>query len=302
MSLAWKKIVWIVVAGSSLALVCTLVLRKREASIVQVEKSVEEGPVRPAGMAESVAAHGAVSFVALPPALPHSRPAALLGAEMFCDHRLPRTSRLSCAACHLLNEGGTDGRVRGGVLTRPVVNAVFSDIFLHDGSVTGLTQVIRLMYESADFAGGRGALEKRIALLQKDSELGRRFAATYPDGLTASNVVDSIVQYMHTRPLLSYGAPFDLFCGGRTNALDAVQMEGLELFRRECLSCHDGATLGARRIHEGKKVPALRGISNRRVFFGDGSCGNLEDAVMRMGGDALGVAEKTALVSFLRAL
>lgn len=258
------------------------------------------GPVRPAGMVETVAADGGRSFVALPPSLPHARPRAALGAEMFHERRLARTPRRVCAACHLLNEGGTDGKVRGGVLTRPAVNAVFAEMFLHDGSVTGLAAVVRRMFEEKAFSGAGSLAAAADRLRAGDAALAARFAAAYPDGLTATNVVDAVVQFAHTRPMLSGGTAFDLFCGGRTNALDAAQRRGLEVFRGNCLSCHDGATLGARQIRRGLKVPALRGVARRRAFFSDGSCARLEEAVDRMAGARLDAPSRAALVALLR--
>ena len=247
-----------------------------------------------------IVSDGRQPFVALPPSLPHGALQADLGRAMFCERKLARTSRRTCGACHLLNEGGTDGKLHGGVLTRPVMNAVFAPAYLHDGSVTNLRGLVAHMVESPDF-GGAGSLEKAVLRLAADEKLLARFRAAYPDGLTASNVVDSIVQYCST--LVTGNMPFDQYCGGRADALTPQQIQGLGLFKaRKCLSCHDGPALGTMKVSEGRKVPALRGLSRRRVFLTDGSRGDLGAVLSLMPGGDLEAEERAALVSFLKTL
>lgn len=259
--------------------------------------------VRPKGLLHDPVADGGRSFVAIPPFLSHSAAAAEIGSQVFHDKRFVRSPRQTCAFCHLLNEGGTDGKVRDGVRTGPVVNAVLATCYLHDGSVTGLANVVWKMFEEESYAGCR-SLEKRVARLRKeDAELVARFKGVYGDGLTSTNVVDSVVQYAHTQMLLSQGRAFDLYCGGRTNALDETQKEGVVAFQTgRCLACHDGAALGGRRIHNGLKVAGLRGIPQRKVYFADGSCTNLVEAVNRMCPRELDVAARRSLLAFLKAL
>ena len=248
-----------------------------------------------------IVSDGYEDFVALPPGLPHGQLQAALGQAMFRERRLARTPRRTCAACHLLNEGGTDGRVHGEVITRPAMNAVFASVFMHDGSVTNLQNLVRRMVEDPDFSGAE-SLEKAAVRLSADENLVARFRVAYPDdGLTASNVVDSVVQYCRT--LVTSGTPFDFYCGGRTNALDALQQRGMALFReRKCLSCHDGPALGTLQVSEGRKVPSLRGVSRRRAFLSKGSCTDLISVLSYMPGGDLEAPERAALVSFLKAL
>ena len=247
-----------------------------------------------------IVSDGRSPFVALPPRLPHGALQADLGRQMFCERRLARTPRRTCACCHMLNEGGTDGKVHGGTITRPAVNAVFAPFYLHDGSVSNLQGLVARMIEGKDFSGVP-SFERSVLGLAADAPLLARFRRAYPDGLTTTNVVDALVQYCHT--LVTGNMAFDRYCGGQTNALDAVQIKGMELFRtRGCLSCHDGPALGTMKMSGGRKVPALRGISRRRVFLSDGSRGDLGAVLSMMPGGDLEPEERAALVSFLKAL
>lgn len=299
---AMKKTVnrWVAavaLASAVMAVVGTCVVRawcerRREAAVVAERVAFLER--------FGIVSDGREPFVALPPCLPHGSQQADLGRAMFCERKLARTSRRTCAVCHSLNMGGSDGRVHGKYLTRPAMNAVFAPFYLHDGSVTNMEDLIRRMIEDPEFSGVE-SLDRAVLKLAADPQMLERFRAVYPDGLTATNVVDSIVQY--SRTLMTGNMPFDAYCGGRTNALGAAQIRGMTLFRqRNCMSCHDGPVLGTLKISNGRKVPALRGISRRRAFLSDGSLNDLGAVLSRMEGGDLEDEERAALVSFLKAL
>lgn len=246
-------------------------------------------------------ADGTQDFIALPPALPHAAGPSRLGEDLFCDRRLAQSPRRTCSACHCLNEGGVDGQVHGGVLTRTVQNAVFSPLYLHDGSLTNLGDVVVRMIERREFAGG-GSLKKVVSRLGADEKMLARFRANYATGLVESNVVDAIVQNFRT--LLTPRTPFDRYWGGKTEVLDKTQKKGMELFRTKgCLSCHDGPALGGLRMSEGRKVPMLRGLGFRKVFLTDGSLTELGGVLARMPGSPMeDEAARAALIAFLKSL
>ncbi|MGN0853528.1 MAG: cytochrome-c peroxidase [Kiritimatiellia bacterium] len=246
-----------------------------------------------------IASDGRQDFVMLPRVLPHKATAAALGKDLFVDRRLAASQRRTCAACHWLNEGGVDGRLHGGVLTRPAVNAAFASVYLHDGSLPDMAALVARMIEGEDFAKG-GKLPDVVAKLARDRQLAERFQIVYPDGLCASNVVDAIVQFERT--LVSPVAALDRFCGGDPGALTDQQKAGMELFRENCLTCHGGPALGARKVSEGVKVPALRGLSQRKLYFTKGSQTDLGAVLSLMPGRAWEAAERAAFVSFLKVL
>ena len=76
----------------------------------------------------------------------------------------------------------------------------------------------------------------------------------------------------------------------------------MELFKsRRCLKCHDGPGLGGTKVHEGRKVSALRGLGMRKVYL-SGKYSDLGAVLMNMPAGELEEAERAALVAFLRSL
>jgi len=266
-------------------------------SLVRTERQIAE---RKAFLARfGIDSDGKMEFVPLPKGITHNAISARLGEALFIDRRLARSQYRVCGACHRMNEGGIDARALDGHLPRTVYNAIFSDVFLHDGSVTGFPALVRHMIESPSHCAG-GSLSNVVARLAADEKLARRFQMAYPDGLTEDNVLDAFGQYQRT--LFSSGLPFDHWCNGRTNALDAVQKKGFEIFRkRKCVDCHYGPALGLLKVADGKKVPGLRGISRRRAYLPDART-DLGAVLTLMPGGDLEAEERRALTAFLKAL
>ena len=244
---------------------------------------------------------GTETFFPLPPSLPAEPGAVDLGRTLYRDRRLVAPTGRTCQSCHPLNAGGVDGRMHGGVLTRPVVNAGFAEMFLHDGSVTGLPALVERMIVDPSF-GGATNLAYSVAWIGSDIKFSYRFNKHYPSGVTVSNVLDALTAYVKTR--IAFNGPFDRFCAGQKDALSAEQARGFELFRRQrCDACHDGPLLGAWRMSEGRKVPALRGLSARNVYSAGGLRSDLGAVLPFMpGGDVESAAERLALVAFLGCL
>ena len=238
-------------------------------------------------------------FIPLPDILPHNAPAARLGQSLFVDRRLARSPYRMCGACHRLNEGGIDARALDGTLPRTAYNAVFADVFLHDGSVTGMPALVRHMIGSTNFCAG-GSISNVAERLAADEKTRKMFQLAYTNGVTADNVVNALVEYQRT--LFTSRRKFDHWCAGRTNALDAVQQRGFEVFRsRKCTDCHYGPALGTLKVADGKKVPGLRGISQRRAYLPDATT-NIVTVIERMPKGDLEDDDRDALAAFLKTL
>ena len=242
---------------------------------------------------------GTSDFVPLPAILLHNAAAARIGSDLFTDRRLARASRRTCASCHWLNMGGSDGKMHAGRLTRPFVNAALATRFLGDGSLTNIADAVALMIENGDFAGG-GTLGDVAARLAADASLAKRFEMAYSSPPSATNVVDAIAQYART--VLSAGRPFDRHQGGDGNAIAPLERKGMELFREHgCLKCHEGPALGGLKVHNGRKVSALRGLGLRNVYL-SGKCSDLGAALANMPAGELDEDERAALIAFLKSL
>ena len=244
-------------------------------------------------------------FVPLPPVLSHNYGRAEIGRKLFNDRRLT-SSRVSqnqvCGACHWLGAGGTDSRIHHRVLTRPVHNASFATSYLHDGSLPDLHAVVSMMIEHPHFSGG-GPLAGVAARLAEDASLATRFKSEYGEkGLTGSNVVDVVVEYLKT--LVTDGTPYDFWCAGHAERFSPEQRRGSEVFlAAKCMDCHDGPVLGARKVSRGRKVSALRGLGLRSAYLTEGKIKDLDAVVPMMpGGDALPPEDRKPLVEFLKAL
>ena len=244
---------------------------------------------------------GTGEFFTLPPVIPTDQRAAEVGAMLYHDKRLTVPKGRSCSSCHPLNTGGTDCKMHGGVFTRPVVNAGFADVFLRDGSVTGLTALVERMLVDPNFGGGTN-LTLSAAWIGSDIKFSYRFKKRYPEGVTVSNVLDALAAYVNT--CVTYNGAFDRFCSGNKDALTQEERQGFEIFRnRRCTDCHDGPVLGAWKVVDGKKIPALRGLSQRKTYSAGGLRNDLGAVLPFMpGGDVESAAERIALVAFLKTL
>jgi cytochrome c peroxidase len=244
---------------------------------------------------------GKSPFVSLPPFLAHNSARARLGESLFYDKSFTRTPKRVCSYCHALNEGGTDCKIRNGVMTRPVYNAVFSTVFMHDGSVTNFNDAVRMMVEGKNFCGGM-PISNIVEKLSKDPKTVRKFQACYEDGLTEKNFLDAFSQFGRT--LITSNTKFDFYFSGSTNTYNASEIKGIEIFKaRNCISCHNGPALGGRKIYEGKKVSPLRGLSFRKTYLQQRPTSELSTVLTFMPeGDVENTEERISLIDFLKTM
>lgn len=191
----------------------------------------------------------------LPPLEQALQPAAVdLGRALFFDRRLSANGTLSCAMCHVPEQGFTQNEVRTpvGLEGRPVrrnapalYNVAYRRALFHDGRESALEEQIWLPLLAENEMGNvdRESVVSRVAALDDYAD---RFAAVYEAGLTASTLGDALASYQ--RALLSADAPFDHFrFAGAADALDARQQRGFTVFQEAgCPSCHrigDGSAL-----------------------------------------------------------
>ena len=264
---------------------------------------------------------------------------AALGELLFSDVRLSRSGKYSCATCHPLDRGGTDGLQLATIVpegapprnTPTIFNAALNASFNWDGATDTLERHTAAVVER--LMGIEWA--ELVARLQSTSEYSRRFALVYSENVSRQNVIDAIVSYERT--LITPDAPLDRYLLGDQNALSRDAVEGYRRFRAYgCASCHQGVNAGgnlyarfgifdtvrllapltddpgrARITHNPRdkqvfRVPSLRNVEVTAPYFHDGRTETLDDAVRVMGrhqlGREMGTEDVRTLVAFLRSL
>ncbi|MCX8086167.1 MAG: cytochrome-c peroxidase [Rhodocyclaceae bacterium] len=298
-------------------------------------------PAQPVASESGSAASGdIVTPLPEPPALPAAKVA--LGERLFKEPRLSRDNSLACASCHRLEAGGVDhrpvsigvGGAVGNINAPTVFNSALQFAQFWDGRAATLEeQAAGPVHNPVEMASN---WEQVIAKLSADEGYRQAFAALYPDGITAANIVDAIATFERT--LITPNARFDRFLRGEQEALTALELKGWQRFRElGCASCHQGRLLGGnmfqkfgvlRDYFSGRpitaadlgrynvtrreedrhvfKVPSLRNVALTAPYFHDASAADLPQAVAVMGRHQLGRdlshEDIEAIVAFLHTL
>jgi cytochrome c peroxidase len=177
---------------------------------------------------------------AVPPELAGnpSTPAKVeLGRMLYFDPRLSASHAISCNSCHNVGLGGADAEPtsighrwqHGGRNAPTVFNAVFNKAQFWDGRAKDLEQQ----------AGG--PIVNPIEMASPEPHVAEQLKGTpgyreafdkafpgEPDPITLGNVQKMIAVFEAT--LITPNAPFDRFLKGDSNALSAIQKEGLTVF------------------------------------------------------------------------
>ena len=177
-----------------------------------------------------------------------------LGRSLFFDRRLSVNETLSCAMCHIPEQGFTQnelstpvGHLGKGVRRNvpSLYNVAFSKVLFLDGRETSLEAQIW----SPLLAANEMANPSRVAVLTKLSGIEtyrRQFEELYPAGLTETTLGRALAAYQ--RALLSADSPFDRWYYSEVERPDhavnelrnpSLAEEGFKIFRdKGCDSCH----------------------------------------------------------------
>ncbi|MDE2367935.1 MAG: hypothetical protein KGN16_03105 [Burkholderiales bacterium] len=224
------------IAGAALALVLA------SASATATATATAPAPARGAEVAAGDdRSLGLPSLQAPPPAL------AALGRQLFFDRRLSVNGTLSCAMCHLPEQGFTSNETRtpvgmeGATLRRnapTLLNVALVRALFHDGRAASLeAQALQPLLHPQEMANpSLAALTKRIDAMP---EYRPAFRAAFGDRhASPARVASALAAYERT--LIAAGSPFDRwFYGGDAGAVDESVRRGFELFRKlGCDGCH----------------------------------------------------------------
>ncbi|MET0153540.1 MAG: cytochrome c peroxidase [Candidatus Binatia bacterium] len=171
-----------------------------------------------------------------------------LGRRLFFDRRLSRNNTISCAMCHIPDQGFTSNEIatavgiEGQTVRRnapTIYNAAYARLLFHDGRETRLEQQIwgpiLARNEMGDPAVGY-VLDKIRAL---PDYRGRFEAAFGGRGLTMETLGMALASYERT--LLSANSPFDRWHFRKDRgAVSASAARGFQLFtgKAGCAHCH----------------------------------------------------------------
>lgn len=178
-----------------------------------------------------------------------------MGERLYNDGRLSLDGTITCATCHVLEDGGADHAdertsegiygQKGGVNAPTVYNSYFNIQQFWNGRAADLqqqaagppTNPVEMGYPTWDDI---------VLCLKQDKELVKEFDTLYPDeGITQFSVTDAIAEYEKT--LLTPDSPFDLYLKGYKNALTESEIRGYQTFKNNgCTTCHTGVILGGR--------------------------------------------------------
>lgn len=170
-----------------------------------------------------------------------------LGRKLFFDRRLSHNDTMSCAMCHIPEQGFTNNElatpigVNGRSIRRnapTVLNSAYQKTMFHDGRDTSLeTQIIGPLASPDELANPSiGYVVAKVANLPDYDGL---FEAAFGGGPTIGRIGQAIASW--ERSLLAGDSAFDRWLyGGQADALTGKQRQGYELFsgKAGCAACH----------------------------------------------------------------
>ncbi len=184
------------------------------------------------------------------PAVPGPRPSAAeiaLGRKLLFDRRLSQVGTMSCAMCHIPEQGFTNNELKTpvgvfGLSIRrnapTLLNVAYQQSLFHDGRETGLeTQVISPLLAKNEM--GNPSIGFVIARLRGLADYDGLFEAAYGGGPSIERLGRALAAYQ--RSLLSANSAFDRwFFGGEETALVEKAKQGFALFtgKAGCANCH----------------------------------------------------------------
>jgi cytochrome c peroxidase len=189
----------------------------------------------------------AAAPLGLPELPPPPAAQVALGKALFFERGLSVNGTLSCAMCHLPEQGFTANELRTSVGMEGVslrrnaptlLNAAYQRTLFHDGRALSLEQqaLMPLLHPDEMANPSVAALLARTARLPG---YGRLFARAFGDAKpTAARIAAALAAYQRT--LLAGDSPFDRWrYGGDASALAPAARRGLEVFRAlGCERCH----------------------------------------------------------------
>jgi len=250
-----------------------------------------------------------------------------LGDRLFHDPILSSNDTISCATCHKIDRGGSDGLVfsqgmlgaNTGLNSPTVFNSGFHFRFNWDGRAATLEEQMDGPITAEKEMGGMSWSDV-INKLEQSPAYVSAFNKNYAAGITDDNIKNAIATFQHS--LYTPNAPFDKYLRGDENAITPQAKKGYSLFKSYgCVTCHQGmlvggnlfqslgvfgdyfadrgniakADLGRYNVTQDDvdrhvfKVPSLRNVILTAPYLHDGNAATLDRAIKLMGKYQLGI-------------
>jgi cytochrome c peroxidase len=186
----------------------------------------------------------ALAFAPIPLRVDLDADKVALGKRLFSDGQLSKDGKVSCASCHDLSRGGTDGLkvsvgvggALGAINTPTVLNSGYNFRQFWDGRADTLeAQIDGPIQNPVEMASDWDSVIKK---LHASPTYAKAFTI-YPDGVTSANVKNAIATF--ERALITPESRFDRFLRGQDKALSSNEQAGYDLFVSiGCAECHNG--------------------------------------------------------------
>lgn len=169
-----------------------------------------------------------------------------LGRKLFYDRRLSFNRTLSCAMCHVPEQGFTQNDIRtpvgmeGRFVNRnapALYNVGYRTRLFHDGRESSLeNQVWQPLLKNNEMANPSVGFV--IDTLTRAADYSGLFEAAYGRGPGIETIGQALASYQ--RGLVSGASPFDRwYFGGDSQAMEEPARQGFALFRSSgCTACH----------------------------------------------------------------
>lgn len=190
---------------------------------------------------------------AIPACVPTEAAKVAMGERMYNDTRLSLDGTISCATCHILDQGGVSNPEYrtsegiygqfGGVNAPTVYNAYYNVQQFWNGRAADLREQAAGPPVNPVEMGDQ-TWDDIVARLRQDKALVEEFEQLYPgEGLTEQTVTLAIAEFEKT--LLTPDNRFDRYLKGDAEALTADEQQGYGLYKHlGCASCHVGVIAG----------------------------------------------------------
>jgi cytochrome c peroxidase len=179
-----------------------------------------------------------------------------LGRTLFFDRRLSGDGTMSCASCHIPDQGFADGQpialsyptTRNWRNSPTLVNVAYQRRLFFDGRAESLEeQALFPLMSAFEMNRNLDYVEEALRSVPEYREAFRK--AFGSEDTTRERIGMAIAAFERT--LVSRNAPLDRYLAGDEKALSAAALAGYRIFtgKGRCTTCHQGGTLDDGAFH-----------------------------------------------------